>query len=322
MRLATAFLLVLLCGPAVAQTLVSNAACAARHARHRPAAAGRSSIVGPGTARPPCRRCRRLALCRDLELPAFARRHPAGQERAHRAPGLHARRRAEVSRHAARAGGRRAERLQCRIAGRRRLPVGRGGVFLSSSNTRVALPQDEHSVTTLYRIDANGRVQSAASVLPAANASGAFYRTRFYLPTADNGLLVGGGYGPDPFNWWIGKFDCRGPAHLAGRPGTGLSGRRLRPCRQARRQRVGHHPGSRTDVGPEPVDCRALRRRRHAAGPRAVQYARHVVRLAPGLLGLGGRHLPDGERAGSCAARRAGQGARAARRGRSTRRAG
>ena len=89
-------------------------------------------------------------------------------------------------------------------------PSGEAAVFLSSSNTRVALPQDERSVTTLYRVDASGKVQSVASVLPAASVSGAFYRTKFYLPTADNGLLVGGGFGPDPFNWWIGKFDAQG----------------------------------------------------------------------------------------------------------------
>lgn len=89
-------------------------------------------------------------------------------------------------------------------------PSGEAAVFLSSSNTRVALPRDERSVTTLFRIDANGTVQSAASVLPAADVAGAFYRARVYLPTADDGLVVGGGFGPDPFNWWIGKFDAVG----------------------------------------------------------------------------------------------------------------
>ena len=89
-------------------------------------------------------------------------------------------------------------------------PSGETMVFLSSSNTRVALPQDERSVTTLFRIDANGKVQSAASVLPAADVAGAFYRARFYLPTADNGLVVGGSFGPDPLSWWIGKFDAVG----------------------------------------------------------------------------------------------------------------
>ena len=37
-------------------------------------------------------------------------------------------------------------------------PSSEAAVFLSSSNTRVALPQDERSVTTLYRIDASGKV--------------------------------------------------------------------------------------------------------------------------------------------------------------------
>ncbi len=89
-------------------------------------------------------------------------------------------------------------------------PSGETLVFLSSSNTRAALPQDERSMTTLFRIDANGKVRSAASVPPAADVAGAFYRARFYLPTADNGLVVGGGFGPDPFNWWIGRFDAAG----------------------------------------------------------------------------------------------------------------
>jgi hypothetical protein len=98
-------------------------------------------------------------------------------------------------------------------------PSGDAAVFLSSSNTRVALPQDERSITTLYRVDATGSVQSAASVLPAGDVAGAFYRMRFYLPTADNGLLVGGGYGPDPFNWWIGKFDPVGRRSWQAGPG-------------------------------------------------------------------------------------------------------
>jgi hypothetical protein len=97
---------------------------------------------------------------------------------------------------------------------------GEAALFLSSSNTRVALPQDERSVTTLFSIAANGKVQSAASVLPAADVSGAFYRARFYLPTADNGFLVGGGYGPDPFSWWIGRFDAQGRRLWQAGPGA------------------------------------------------------------------------------------------------------
>jgi hypothetical protein len=86
--------------------------------------------------------------------------------------------------------------------------TGEAAVFLSTSNTRTALPQDERAATTVYRIDVSGKVLRAAPVPPAANVAGAFYRIRSYVPTADNGLLVGGGYGPDPFNWWIGRFDA------------------------------------------------------------------------------------------------------------------
>jgi hypothetical protein len=98
-------------------------------------------------------------------------------------------------------------------------PSGQAAMFLSSSNKRVALPQDERSVTTLYRIDATGKVLRAAPVPPAATVDGAFYRTRSYLPTPDNGLVVGGGYGPDPFNWWIGKFDAQGQRAWQAGPG-------------------------------------------------------------------------------------------------------
>ena len=96
---------------------------------------------------------------------------------------------------------------------------GEAAVFLSSSNTRVAMPENERSVATIYRIDGNGKVLRAAAVPPAAAVSGGFYRIKHYLPTADNGLLVGGGYGPDPFNWWIGKFDSQGNRTWQAGPG-------------------------------------------------------------------------------------------------------
>jgi hypothetical protein len=98
-------------------------------------------------------------------------------------------------------------------------PSGEAAMFLSSSNNATALPQSEHSATTLYRIDGSGKVLRAAPVPPATSASGGFYRTKFYVPTSDNGLLVGGGYGPDPFNWWIGKFDSQGNRAWQAGPG-------------------------------------------------------------------------------------------------------
>ncbi len=96
---------------------------------------------------------------------------------------------------------------------------GQAALFLSSSNTRIAMPPDERSVTTLFRLDPAGSVQRMASVLPAAEVAGAFFRTQLYVPTPDGGLLVGGGFGPDPFNWWIGRFDADGSRRWQAGPG-------------------------------------------------------------------------------------------------------
>jgi hypothetical protein len=98
-------------------------------------------------------------------------------------------------------------------------PSGEAAMFLSSSNNATALPHNERSVTTLYRIDATGKVLRATPVPPATSVGGGFYRTKFYAPTSDNGLVVGGGYGPDPFNWWIGRFDRQGSRAWQAGPG-------------------------------------------------------------------------------------------------------
>ena len=103
------------------------------------------------------------------------------------------------------------------------LPNGETMVFLSSSNNAMATPQRERSVTSIYRISATGSVVRSTPVAPAVPGSPAsFYRTKFYLPTSDNGLLVGGGFGPDPFNWWIGKFDTEGRRVWHAGPGPGM----------------------------------------------------------------------------------------------------
>ena len=103
------------------------------------------------------------------------------------------------------------------------LPNGEAMVFLSSSNNAMATPQRERSVTSIYRISATGSVVRSTPVAPAVPGSPAsFYRTKFYLPTSDNGLLVGGGFGPDPFNWWIGKFDSEGRRLWQAGPGPGM----------------------------------------------------------------------------------------------------
>ena len=103
------------------------------------------------------------------------------------------------------------------------MPSGETAVFLSSSNQATAAPQQERSVTSIYRVAADGKVRRATAVPPATPGSPAsHYRTRFYLPTADDGLLVGGGFGPGPFNWWIGKFDAEGQRTWQAGPGPGF----------------------------------------------------------------------------------------------------
>lgn len=99
---------------------------------------------------------------------------------------------------------------------------GETAVFLSSSNQAMALPQRERSVTSIYRVTADGKVRRATPVPPAtAGNPASYYQTKFYIPTADNGLLVGGGFGPGPFNWWIGKFDAEGQRVWQAGPGPG-----------------------------------------------------------------------------------------------------
>src|SRR4029453_5681849 len=105
MRLASVFLLVLLCGSAAAHaqspdppaprvTLDIALPPPTDHRLSAPGPPGRPAVRPPG--RPSLGR-RPLDPRRELELPAVARRHPAGQECAYRAAGLHARGHAEVS---------------------------------------------------------------------------------------------------------------------------------------------------------------------------------------------------------------------------------
>lgn len=103
------------------------------------------------------------------------------------------------------------------------MPSGETAVFLSSSNQASAGPQQERSVTSIYRVAADGKVRRAAAVPPAIPGSPAsYYQARYYLSTADDGLLVGGGFGPGPFNWWIGKFDAEGQRTWQAGPGPGF----------------------------------------------------------------------------------------------------
>lgn len=103
------------------------------------------------------------------------------------------------------------------------LPSGEAAVFLGSRNEAVGQAILGRPLTFYYGIGTTGSVLRAVPVPPptAGNDSGATYSTRFYLPTADNGLLVGGGYGGGPFAWWIGKFAPDGRRLWQAGPVTG-----------------------------------------------------------------------------------------------------
>ncbi len=210
MRLPTAFLLVLLCGPAVAQSQsadppaprVTLDVALPPPADHRLSGLGRPgrlAVGGDGS----------IYVATSSFQPSPDGIQPARSARiellAYRPDGAQKYRTTLPVQAGVGPNGFNAESLGVAVS-----PSGEAMVFLSSSNTRLALPRDERSVTTLYRIGVDGKVQSVASVPAAAEVAGAFYRTRFYVPTADGGLLVGGGHGPDPFNWWIGRFDAMG----------------------------------------------------------------------------------------------------------------
>ena len=104
------------------------------------------------------------------------------------------------------------------------LPSGAVLVFLGSRNQPVGQALLGEPLTLLYEVDSSGKVVRTSPVAPptAGEQSGNTYSTRFYVPTADNGLLVGGGYGAGPFAWWIGKFGSDGKRQWQAGAGTGL----------------------------------------------------------------------------------------------------
>ena len=49
-----------------------------------------------------------------------------------------------------------------------------------------------------------------------------FYGVSAYVPTPDNAVLLGGGYGPGPQAWWMGKFNLDGKRLWQAGPGSGI----------------------------------------------------------------------------------------------------
>lgn len=82
-------------------------------------------------------------------------------------------------------------------------------------------------VATLLRLDAEGRVRKVSPIGPPSVAHGrsdprAYYELYAYLPTPDNAVLLGGGFGSGPYGWWLGKFNLDGIRLWQAGPGQGF----------------------------------------------------------------------------------------------------
>lgn len=104
------------------------------------------------------------------------------------------------------------------------LPSGEVAVFLGSRNEAIGQSVLGTPLTLYFGVSATGAVLRVVPVAPPSGGdqSGNTYSTHFYVPTADNGLLVGGGFGGGPFSWWIGKFGPDGQRGWQAGSGTGF----------------------------------------------------------------------------------------------------
>ncbi len=158
---------------------------------------------------------KRLAIAPDGSLHALANSFLVDPER-----GSEPTRDARVELHAFAADGRARFRTMLPVALPRQ-PFGfdmeaLGVGVLASGDTMVFLSTGDSGrgrrvYNSLYRVSSQGSALQVATVAPADGGdSRQIFWTRTYLPTSDNGLLVGGAYGPNPYRWWFGKFAADG----------------------------------------------------------------------------------------------------------------
>lgn len=125
-----------------------------------------------------------------------------------------------------------AEKFRTALPLRVKLDAGFGYSF--DSLGVVATPSGDLAVftstrqrTTLFRIGADGRLKKSTD-LDAPNAASrrrdpdAYYSIRLYLATADNAVLLAGGFGSGPYAWWLGKFSLDGTRSWQGYVGRGF----------------------------------------------------------------------------------------------------
>ena len=81
------------------------------------------------------------------------------------------------------------------------------------------------SLTTLFRLGADGRLKKKSEIGPPSRRSAvpnAYYSIAQFQPTADNALMLSGGYGSGPYGWWLGKFSLDGVRIFQAGPGQGF----------------------------------------------------------------------------------------------------
>ena len=100
-------------------------------------------------------------------------------------------------------------------------PVSSGeiGVLVVLNDDGPGLP------ATLFRFGSDGRLKKKSEIGPpsrrAANPNG-YYSIAQFQPTADNAVMLSGGFGSGPYGWWLGKFTLDGVRIFQAGPGQGF----------------------------------------------------------------------------------------------------
>ncbi len=99
----------------------------------------------------------------------------------------------------------------------------------AASRERDGAPTPKASFATLLRLGADGKVKNTATLgAPRAVANADFqhatYNLRVMVPTSDNGLLLGGGFGTFFHAWWIAKVSLDGTRIWLADGGKGHTG--------------------------------------------------------------------------------------------------
>ena len=81
------------------------------------------------------------------------------------------------------------------------------------------------AMTSLYRFAPDGRLKKKSEIGPPSRRTGApygYYEIQHFQPTADNAVMLSGGFGSGPYGWWLGKFSLDGVRIFQSGPGQGF----------------------------------------------------------------------------------------------------